>query len=398
MTVVSALSPLSLTYFFYNDGRGLARPVRLFFTKPDTTNDPVTVYTNPDLSVPYVQPLVSGGSGRVPPIYIGADPYRVRIFDVHGELIEDIEFLPGATAPGSDGGGSGTPAAGTLLKTGDMFFAFARADTRRDGCVRANGGIIGPTTFNQGPYPGQVERLNDDTQVLFEWLWGQDPVEVSALAVLPNGRGSSASSDWGLNKGIRLPDLRARALVGLDDMGQGLTGRLDGVTVTPAVHKWSGGVGGVAILYQTQAQMPAHVHGIVGNYADIGISTNNADIGVSSANADITLNDPGHAHWYTPGVPPDRAATQSDGSDEALMTASGAEPQAGPGGPFDILTSREVSGTYLTQTPHLHAVTQNPHGHATTQNAHTHAMTPVGSGQAMQTITPFSLATVYIKL
>ena len=47
MTVVSALSPISLTQFFYAAGK-LVRPARLYFYKPET-EDLVIVYQDPAL-------------------------------------------------------------------------------------------------------------------------------------------------------------------------------------------------------------------------------------------------------------------------------------------------------------------------------------------------------------
>lgn len=376
MTVTSALSPLSLTCFFYDSGE-LVRPARLFFYKPNT-EDAVTVYTDPTLGVPYGQPVLSGASGRVPPIYIGTEPYRVRIYDTYGALVEDIEFLPGAAASSGGGGGGDPIADGAVLQSGDMFFAFASATTQRDGCVRANGGIIGSVGFDVAPYPGQIERLNADTHDLFVWLWGQDIAAVSALAVVPSGRGSSAESDWLLNKGIRLPDLRGRTLVGIDAMGQAATGRLNGVTTTPAVYEWSGGVGGFATTTQSQAQIAAHAHSMTANSTGVTVIANGTS---------ITVNDPGHDHTYPA---PDLAELMEEAGSAAIASAGGEAP-TGPLVPSLFLqaTNPSVTGISLNDGGHYHGIADPTHSHTVSAN---------GSGQAMQTISPFSLAVVYIKL
>ena len=60
------------------------RPARLFFYHPETEN-PLTVYTDaPARRAACRLPVLSGGSGRVPPIYVGEEPYRVRVYDSYG--------------------------------------------------------------------------------------------------------------------------------------------------------------------------------------------------------------------------------------------------------------------------------------------------------------------------
>jgi hypothetical protein len=80
-----------------NNSGDFIRGGTLYFYKPDTL-DPVTVYKDQDLSVPWPQPVPTGGSSRVPAIYVGEQDYRIRIFDQYGQLVEEIPFLPGATA------------------------------------------------------------------------------------------------------------------------------------------------------------------------------------------------------------------------------------------------------------------------------------------------------------
>jgi len=387
MTIASALSPISLAQFFYPSGK-LVRPARLYFYKPNT-EDPYTVFTEATLGVPYEQPVLSGGSGRVPPIYIGSDPYRIRVFDSYGSLIEDIDYLPGAMVPSEDGGsGSGMTDAERkrLLKTGDMFFGFAGPATRRDDCVRANGGLLASPGFVAGEYAGQIERQNDDCWPLFEWLWGQDHELVNALAIVRGGRGESAEDDWALNKAIRLPDLRCRALIGIDDMGMGLTNRLVSVVVTPSAWAWSGVVGGNALTAQTVGHMPLHDHGAWTN-------NQNAALTPGYSGAGLWLTQPTqHYHTYWNNFIPDRAVSVSlgngDGDEVMVMAvAPGAEPLAAgydnTGGAYaDVRLNEPVAG-------HVHSITQTPH---------IHGIPPQGGGVPIQTISPFCTAVVYIKL
>ena len=146
MTVTSMLSPLSLTQFFYESGE-LVRTARLFFYHPSTL-DKITVYQDAGLATPHDSPITTGGKGRCPPVYVGTEPYRVRVYDVHGSLIEEIPLLEGATAIGDPGSGSVlTPAEQEqLLKTGDMITVFANGAPRA-GFVRANGMLLASPNF-----------------------------------------------------------------------------------------------------------------------------------------------------------------------------------------------------------------------------------------------------------
>jgi hypothetical protein len=435
MTVVSALSPLSLTQFFYDSGK-LVRPARLFFYKPGT-EDRVTVYTDVGLSVPYDQPLLSGGSGRVPPVYIGTEPYRVRVFDSYGGLIEDIDSLPGAAPVAAAGGGSVlTPAERTqMLQTGDYVMAFRNnAAVARDGFVRANGGIIGPAGFTGIGFT-DVERLNDDTHALFVHLWGQDTA--GTLQILPS-KGADAESDWNsLAKVIRLPDLCGRALTGIDGMGLANKNRLTGAAITGA-QTAPGASGGAATATMTAAQLAAHSHSVanaasgislgasgtgiistaganagIAEVGNIGVTANSTGITATTANnSGAYLVDPGHSHGVAP-----QALT---------VTGFGAALPGGGVTQFATLaTTHDITSAYVVDPTHSHGISdpthshstgahnhgQNPHTHPITDLAHnhvviepnagtghTHALGSTGSSQALPTAHPFVLAMIYIKL
>jgi hypothetical protein len=419
VAVVSALSPISLAQFFYQSGK-LVRPARLFFFKP-ATEDRVTVYTDPALGVPFDQPVLTGGSGRVPPIYVGTEPYRIRVFDSYGSLVEDIDYLPAATSSGGSGGGGGTgegsTALGNILLTGDYIIAFTQNGTPRAGCVRANGGLIGPGGFTGTGFP-DIERLNDDTYKLFKHLWGQDAMPPNnMLQVLPS-KGISADDDWySLGKVIRLPDLRGRALVGLDGMGQANQGRLTGVAITGA-QTAPGAYGGAATAVMSATQLPVHTHtltaagtgitiataatgiaiagsptgitvagavanlaaaatgvytggaptgiGIYANYSGVtiqgaytGIWTGGAGtgIGIYGAYSDLWIVDPGHSHTYT--------------------SVLGGALVGGFSGPFSLTdsgTSHSWTGIGIGQNPHAHGVADPGHTHGIGDPTHTHGV------------------------
>jgi microcystin-dependent protein len=251
---VSALSPISLQTFFYPSGE-LVRPARLFFYHPDTV-DPLTVYADHLLGVPHPVPVLTGGSGRVPPVYVGEEPYRIRVYDSYGSLVEDIPWLPGALAP-SDGGGGGGETAVTEIKTGDYVLSFNNSNARA-GYVRANCAMIGPPGFSGSGF--EIERLNVDCEALFKHLWSQD--FGLALTVVPGGYGASANDDWLANKAISLPDVRGCNLCGLDGMGSTHSGILDAVTFGVGSAGFPGSWGGSPFTTQTVAQMPGHTHAI----------------------------------------------------------------------------------------------------------------------------------------
>jgi hypothetical protein len=429
MTIVSDISPISLAQFFYASGK-LVRPARLFFYKPNT-EDAITVYTEPTLGIAYQQPVLTGGSGRVPPIYIGVDPYKVVVYDSYGSLIEEISYLPGANVPAGGGGGSG-PAAGTGLQTGDMFAAFASATTTRTGCVRANGGLLGHPDFDASGYVGQVERAHLDAEALFTWLWGQDGV--GALAVIPS-KGSTAANDWAQKKAIRLPDFRGRAIVGLDGMGMALSTRISPVPMTPSGQTNApGAYGGAAFATMTVAQMPLHTHTVQGNYTGITIQGNYTGVTPGGATANlqagpagiyitqtsptgISINaaptgiygtDAGHDHAYDKPAPFPGGGFQTAIGDWGMVTIrTGTSPTGvvihDPWHYHTILDpqhSHGIADPWHThgQTAHVHPLTDPTHTHNVSDPTHTHGLSSEGGGTAFSTISPFSLAVIYIKL
>jgi len=434
MTVTSALSPISLTQFFYENGE-LVRPARLFFYHP-TTLDRITVYQDAGLGVPHDSPVVTGGKGRCPPVYVGTEPYRVRIFDAHGALVEEIPLLEGATPP-ADGGGGGSGLLPEeqlqLIKTGDIVTSFSNGGARA-GFVRANGMLIAHPSFGGVGY--NIERQSADVENLFKWLWGQSAVN-EILQVLPT-RGANATDDWAAGKAIALPDLRGRSLYGLDMVG-GTTGsaasdRLLGVSFPGGGSEdYTGSRLGLALRTLTAAQMPAHTHGVNGsptgvtvgaagtgiaisaNYAQLGAAY--TGVGVVAAAAGITVHanytgitftDPGHDHALA-------AQVAVDGS-------GGVYPKAnlGFGGAY---TDHIATGAYITDPSHTHPVTDNGHNHAISdpthghpQNPHTHGLsdpthahvvsdpwhahtlTSTGGDNSFESVGPGLIVAFYIKL
>jgi microcystin-dependent protein len=303
---VSVLSPLSFTSYFdpYN---GAPLQANLYFYHAGTL-DLISVYTDAGLAITHAQPVVTTGSGRVPPVWIPelANGYRVRVFDEFSVLLEDVDNMPSAEPPA--GGGGGEPSDPTrLLSTGDVVWNFANSQPRL-GFVMCNGGSIGSTASSA------TQRRNDDTQALFKWLWQQD-VDGTILPVSPGGRGASADSDWNANKDIATPDLQGIGVVGVDAMAAVAKNRLAGVPVVSGAGQAKlGSVLGAALHTLTEAQIPAHNHTLTidpHTHANAKAAlhshpTFNGNTGNQSANhihsGTTNAENASHQHSYSPPI------------------------------------------------------------------------------------------------
>lgn len=121
------------------------------------------------------------------------------------------------------------------------------------GWVLADDGTIGDAGS------GATNRANADTEALFTLLW--DNI-ADAYAPVSGGRGASAAADWAAAKNIQLGTVVGRAL-GIAGAGSGLTSRALGEALGEETH------------LLTEAEMPAHSH---------GLSTVAVDGSLSSAN------------------------------------------------------------------------------------------------------------------
>lgn len=398
---------------YFDVATGAVKQVSLYFYKQGTL-DPITVYTTSALATPHPIPVITTGSGRVPPVWLGteANPgYRIRAFDQWSTLVEDVDHIPGpAFWTGEDeGGGGGTiePGDPRLLATGDLIFAFSNAQPR-EGFVLCNGLPIAKadsTYITEG-------TVNDNTEALFKYLWGQDIH--GALEVIPS-RGTTADGDWGAGKGIRTPDLMGRGLVGMDAMGTTGKNRLAGVPLdqigTPPVagnDDWLGQTGGEARHTTSEAELPAHNH---------------------------TLTDPKHNHANAKAaVHTHPSWSGSTGTESAAHVHSGTTgvesanhthnvPQGGGGLGVPAGTAVGTAATQSSQTTtsdstnHTHNFTtgteSSNHSHALTvsiaQNTTPQVVTmddaatgitiaPVGGGQPHNNTPLFLTCAVYIKL
>jgi|GEM_PF-1120967 len=156
----------------------------------------------------------------------------------------------------------------TGIPTGSMMMY--GATTAPAGWVRMNARTIGNASS------GASERANADTENLFTFLWTHYSDSVCAVS---SGRGASAAADYAANKTIALPDLRGRALFGLDDMGNSAASRLGSVVTSQTTNGSSGGAETVTIA---QANLPAVQLSVTGTTDDPGNHTHNVPNGQNS--------------------------------------------------------------------------------------------------------------------
>lgn len=358
---VSAISPVSFGTFF-DPATPAPLQVNAYFYFAGTL-DPISVYVDAGLAIPFDQPVRSSGSGRLPAIWVGEIPtgYRVRIFDEYSTLLEDTDNIPGAFDP--SGGVEPPPIDDNrLAKPGDIIFAFSNAQPR-EGCVLANGLTIGSVTS------GATGRANADCEAAFKWLWQQD--QFGLLAVSPS-RGASADSDWAANKTIATPDLMGRGVVGMDAMGTTAKNRLAGVTFAAGDQAKLGSYGGAPTRVLVAGNIPAHNHAV---------------------------NDPGHLHVT---VLPNHTHGASlvinavgDHSHTGYTDAQGqhyhdyndvrADPQvASPGGAGPLWSGLPYDTTRSTAWAGNHSHNVQTYGAGT--HAHTGTVSVAGSGELAATV------------
>lgn len=382
------------------------------------TNTPKTAYQDGNLTAEFdPDEIRSDANAMLPSIWVqGATAYRVKITTADGEMIRDIDYLPGEVSGGGGGGGGG---GGDDLDTGDCIWS-PRTGTRAD-YVRANGRTIGSAASLAS------ERADDACEDLFLLLWPINSLEVSG------GRGVSAAADWAANKTIALIDLRGRGPWGLDDMGNTTANRLSGATFLSGNGITLGSVGGAGTHALTSAQNGPHVHtgttdnagshSHSGTTASGGTHTHTATTATGGAHNHGGTTDNGGAHFHNGTVDPvgDHQHGYLDGGTGGSVSVpfGGA---ASPSTPGDSGRTTSAAGahahTYTTSTAsnHVHVIAQDSghqhiisvadggaHTHTYTTDtaaAHQHGFTTAasGSGEAHNNMPPFVLGTWYMRL
>jgi microcystin-dependent protein len=343
------------------------------YTYDTGTLTPKTVYKDKALTVPHPNPILTTASGRIPSFWTGGNDYRARIIDPGGNVIDDIDGIQGDTAVAAVGGGGGTGTSPII--TGDVIWAYTTGF--RSGWVRLNGRTIGSAVS------GATERANADCYALFILLWNSN----TGLTV-SGGRGATADADWTANKTIALPDGRASALFGLDDMGSTAAGRLVGSTFGSGSATMLGSLGGTGAETLLASQIPAHSH------------TGTTDGTGSHSHTGTTAAAGSHSHGGITGL---AGAHSHNYAYVAPNTYSGIAASGGAGGYWNGGPTNPINTTPAAPD-HQHSISADgSHTHTFTSDAagfHSHTFTSAqtGGGLAHNNMPPFLLGTFYMKL
>jgi len=338
------------------------------------TNTPRTAYADGLAGTEHDWPFLTDANGCIPAFWVVGAAIKVKITTSSGTVIRTIDDIPGETAAATV-----TPGTGTTISPGFMMAAHMTGTV--SGWVRANGRTIGDASS------GATERANSDTSDLYTVLWNDTLLSVSG------GRGASAAVDFAANKTIALPDYRGRAFVGLADMGNSTSTRLDGITFATGNKTTLGSTAGAATVTLVEANLASHTHS--GTTSTASSHTHSAT--ASSETPVITVSSDG-AHTHT-------ATQDAHTHTVAGVNANSVTSGGGSSSPSGSTTtgSAQPTITVNSASAHTHTATNAAHDHDVTiasDGAHSHTITTgsTGSGTAVDKCQPLILSTIYIKL
>jgi microcystin-dependent protein len=282
-------------------------------------------------------------------------PYRVRTFDPFDQLVEDLDNLPPAPPPFDEPPPPEALDTNALIQTGDIVANFSNGGAR-PGFVRCNGLTIGSLNSHA------TERASEDTRPLFIYLWQQDVGDI----LLPD-KGASSSGDWDADRQMTLPDLRGRALFGVDGMGNGsMSNRLSGAHFAAGTASVIGANGGTASVTLTTAELPAHNHVLTDpkhNHV------------LHDPPHNHTLHDPPHSHSY-------QVETFIGGTSFTPVNGGGLAQRPGTTGPSNSGVWIDAVSTGVTLDEVATGIT----------------LASTGDGLPFSQISPFLLTVFYIRL
>ncbi|MGJ5022330.1 hypothetical protein [Bradyrhizobium oligotrophicum] len=294
---------------------------KLYVYQAGTVATPQNAYQDSALTILQTNPIVCDASGRLPQWFVADGLIKLRLTDKNGleAFAGDSLLVVGPSSGG--GGGGGTVDATTIFATGDVKSVYGTGTI--SGWVRMNGRTIGSATS------GASERANADTNALFTFLWNAD----ASLAV-SGGRGASAAADWSANKTIALPDLRGRAMAGMDDMGNSDGNRLTNSALT-ACRLSLGCAGGTSTQTLITANLPPYTPA-----GSVSVSSTPVNVLQGSPTTQLTSGGSG-AQFY--GVTP---GTQSTSSIASTGSLSGT-PQGGTSTAFSLMQPTMLITFYI---------------------------------------------------
>jgi len=265
-------TPLALVQQFDSTGQPLAGCL-LYFYQAGTVATLQQIYQDFGLTIPAPNPLQCDQAARVPQHWLADGLIHVRLTSAAGVVQVDSTLQ---TLGPSSGPGPGGPTVDTtgIAATGDVKFRMTNENLLPYWIV-LNGTTIGSPNSGASQCCGVSAPVS--AQNLFTYLWANCP---DAHCPVSGGR-TTAAADYAADKRITVPDLRGRALVGLDCMQSTCAGRLVATNVTSGggdTVNTPGASGG-------QSRQKASTQLTQGNLPDL-------TFGVDG----ISLNDPGHAH------------------------------------------------------------------------------------------------------
>lgn len=235
---------MSITYSFSSGSTIQSSQVNANFT--DVASEITNSLARDGQSAMTGQLKAAAGSASVPSITFDTD----RDTGIYRKTGDTMGLVSGGTEVATVGPTGIVDANSVVLSgipSGTMLMFCST--TAPSGWVRCNGRTIGNASS------GATERANADTSALYTLLW---TAYDNTVCPVSGGRGASAAADYAANKTLGLPDLRGRALFGLDDMGNSAAGRLGTIITTPTTN---GASGGTETHTLTTSQIPSHTHG-----------------------------------------------------------------------------------------------------------------------------------------
>jgi hypothetical protein len=309
---------------------------------PATTYESFSLTAGTELSFP----IELDSSGRIPEFWVDDGSYRVRLTDVDGNEIFDINST---TALGASSGGAGTGDSvsdASIFQTGDLMWQ--PVNGTRSGWVRANSRTIGSSSS------GATERANADCETLFLFLWNNFD---NTLCPVGGGRGGSAASDWAANKVIGTLDMRGRLAYGMDTMGTSAAAIVAGATTA------GGALGqeekeivqgnlpsGVNLSHSLTAATHTHTGGSLAVGTSITNGTNQIRAATGGSNDQATAGGDNNA-WSntlsTSTISLASGAVSGTSDASGALAVSGTVSLGGSGTAFDTLSPGRAGSWYF---------------------------------------------------
>lgn len=376
---MSIIWPRSNSFEFDDDGVR-AQGAKVYFFDAGTST-PKTAYQDADLTTPHAHPVVADGNGRWPAVFLDYGAYKELATTSGGTELWSTDDIPN-TAPTDPGAGVD---ANSIFQTGDIIVAGKNGT--RAGFVRLNGRTIGSAASVA------TERANADTEDLFEYVWNN---YANGQAAVSGGRGASAAADFAANKTIALPDYRAVALTGFDDMGNSAASLYGSAPTISGSGILAGSLMGANTHTILEAQLPTHAHAVS--------LTSGAEAAHTHAISITSASDGGH----TPsGTVTDDRALAINTRNYSITLGGGASQDvsdlnAAPNTQEAVVITNGADNTFTLSMDAVAAHTHSVSGTSAAGSSHTHSVSGntgnIGSGTAHNNMARSAPVTFLMKL